>query len=53
MRPGEISREPIATLAFSAALVVAINGVSKPKKFSIRFNQSKIAKNSSIRHVRR
>ncbi len=37
----------------SADLVVAVNGVSNPKKFSIRLNQKKNAKNSSTRQVRR
>ena len=45
----EMLREPIPRFAFSAALVVAVNGVSKPKKFRIRLNQNKNAKNSSTR----
>ena len=46
-------KEPIARFAFSAASIVAINGVSRPKKLSSRLNQNKKAKNSSPRHVRR
>ena len=52
MRSTEKLREPIARFAFSAALAVAANGVSKPKKFSIRLPQTKKAKNPSTPKIR-